>query len=216
MDSPQLSQIPKDTMLSSVNRKLFGTPIACGQQRQSSTPIQTATTLGTPLAEPIPNSQSNNAPIDNNYNNTNQRKRRLEDLFGDINDIEDTDYFGYDNVQLKKHKTQDEIDVELIEKILDARKRYQINQMPLNKNQHISKLEALHKFKKQNLSLKIPNWPFITLKHSANNERIYVRMHSEEYEDTQIKNINFENSFGNLLGESKDQIWNQAQAIVID
>lgn len=79
-----------------------------------------------------------------------KRKRRLEDLFGDICDIENDD----DNF-FKRPKTEEERDLETIQKIIDARKAFVSTVNPIKRND-FDKLEALHKFKQQNLSKTIP------------------------------------------------------------
>lgn len=78
-----------------------------------------------------------------------KRKRRLEDLFGDIYDIEEED------VLLKKHKTEEERDFDTIDKIIEARRTFQTQINPLMKT-NFDRLEALHTFKKNNLSRVIP------------------------------------------------------------
>lgn len=71
------------------------------------------------------------------------------DLFGDIGDIQD------DNFNLKKPKTEEECDLETIERILEARRASEKEFNPL-KNANFDRHEALHKFKKENLSKVIP------------------------------------------------------------
>lgn len=78
-----------------------------------------------------------------------RRKRRLEDLFGDIYDIEEED------LNMKKHKTDEERDLDTIERIVEARKTFQTFINPL-KITNFDRYEALHKFKKENLSKVIP------------------------------------------------------------
>jgi hypothetical protein len=78
-----------------------------------------------------------------------RKRQRLEDLFGDIYDIEEEDIF------LKKHKTDEERDWDTIQKIVDARKNFQTQINPLKKT-NFDRLEALHKFKRDNLSRAIP------------------------------------------------------------
>lgn len=77
------------------------------------------------------------------------RKRRLEDLFGDIYDIEEED------VYMKKHKTDEERDLDTIQMIIEARKTFESQINPL-KTTNFDRFEALHKFKKENLSRAIP------------------------------------------------------------
>lgn len=80
-----------------------------------------------------------------------KRKRRLEDLFGDLHDIIEEE----DDVYLKKHKTEEDRDLDTIQKILDARKVFETCQNPMKKS-NFDRLEALHRFKKNNLSSTIP------------------------------------------------------------
>lgn len=79
-----------------------------------------------------------------------QRKRKLEDLFGDIYDIGEDD-----DVLTKKHRSEEEMDYEMIEKILQARKAFEGQLNPLKKSS-FDRLESLHKFKLANLSRSIP------------------------------------------------------------
>ena len=46
-------------------------------------------------------------------------------------------------------------------------------------------------------------------------ERVYVRMHSEEYEKLQLDEISISNvGFDSLLGKEKQKIWDEAREIV--
>lgn len=78
-----------------------------------------------------------------------RKRQRLEDLFGDIYDIND------DNINMKKQKTEEERDLETIEKIVDARKTFETLINPFKKS-NFDRFEALHQFKKNNLSRTIP------------------------------------------------------------
>lgn len=78
-----------------------------------------------------------------------KRKRRLEELFGDIYDIEEEDNF------MKKHKTDEERDLDTIARIVEARRTFETQINPLKKT-NFDRLEALHKFKRDNLSRTIP------------------------------------------------------------
>lgn len=78
-----------------------------------------------------------------------RKRQRLDYLFGDIYDIEE------DDVYMKKPKTEEERDYDTIQKIIAARQAFitQINPM---KKTGFDRLEALHKFKRENLSRAIP------------------------------------------------------------
>lgn len=212
-NSPALSQISQEHLSQQhVNRRLFGTPNPQQYQqnhRIASTPFPTSASQSSLHLTNIASS-SQNPPVSS--------KRRLEDLFGDINDIiDDDDPFNYNdnNTMLaKKSKTHEEIELEMIDQILTHRKQLRMTMNPLKKT-NLDKLEALHEFKKRNLSESLPKWPFIAMIND-NHDRIYVRMHSEEFEDKQIDEISFGNRYGSLLGSSKDEMWRLAQKLVIN
>lgn len=188
-----------------VNRRLFGTPFPTGRSRIASTPFAAAASSG-----------SHQHPVDALHEiGLNTRKRRLEDLFGDIRDIEEEqadDHIMFQAIT-KKMRSEEEIDLELIELILEKRKRLLAELNPL-KNTNLDRLEALHKFKMQNLSYSVPKYPFTAIRRS-DAERIYVRTHSEDFETQQIDAIYFANgNFGGLLGEAREDVWSKAQEIV--
>lgn len=93
--------------------------------------------------------ESSNGALQEIQNIGTKRKRRLEDLFGDIYDIVEEDNY------LKRHKTEEEKDFDTIDMIIEARKMFQTQINPLMKT-NFDRLEALHKFKKDNLSRVIP------------------------------------------------------------
>lgn len=216
--SPALSQISFGTNEQDnvdegnhVNRRLFGTPHPSDQHRS-----RIASTPFVPQAISPPPRQQQLDPISalQEIGLANTRKRRLEDLFGDIRDIDDDQQSEYLFAAIaKKAKSEEQIDLEMIERILEKRKQLMAQLNPL-KNTKLDKLEALHKFKMQNLSYSLPRFPFTTLvRYDA--ERLYVRMHSTEFEDKQINEIKFtKKSFAGLLGDSRDEIWTRAQEIV--
>lgn len=203
-----------------MNRRLFGTPApgtSALSQRISSTPIGTDAVAGpsNPYQNFFDDELEYDEPLD-----LNPRKRRLEDLFGDIGDIvEDEElgkvYYGYDTEDnlRKKARCEEEMDRELIEKILATRAANRTKATDRSKRTKLEQLEALQKFKQRNLSESYPNWPSIPLL-GDNRERIHVRMHSEEFEANQLKEVNFRKGFANLLGDSADRVWDEAQAIV--
>lgn len=194
MSSPALSQISSYTQSSSIKPN--------NMKRISSTPFS--------HAKPGPSSAMDEL---NNFElNDITRKRRLNDLFGDIRDIDElSDISEYRNP--KRVKTQEERDLEMIELILEARRKNQKVSNTVKKND-VEKLKALRHFKMQNLSYTVPKWPFITLTRS-DEERVYVRFHSEEFIENQLNEIKLkEIDHNSLLGASKDQIWNGAREIV--
>lgn len=146
LQSPALSQISRDG--------LIYTPGPNGTKRPSkfaSTPFAPSQ----PIHEKDPSASSSQQHPQhialNEIQNFafNSRKRRLEDLFGDIYDIEEEDAVA------KKCKSEEERDMEVIEKILEARKRFMEQLNPM-KHSNLDKLEAFHKFKMENLSYCVP------------------------------------------------------------
>lgn len=136
ISSPALSQISRDG--------LAFTPGFQASKKKTSTPF----------AEKLKAFQSQDAPMSALSEIQNigvkRKRQRLEDLFGDIYDIEEEDVF-------KRPKTDEERDFDTIQRIIDARKDVQTQINPLKKT-NFDQLEALHKFKRENLSRSIPKW----------------------------------------------------------
>ncbi|XP_053674908.1 chromosome transmission fidelity protein 18 homolog [Anopheles nili] len=204
--SPALSVITRGS--STAHKRLFDTPgpssLAVahrGGVRAASTPFPGAT-------------ESRNALQALQQVDVNPRKRRLDALFGDIHDIEEEE--PYDQLvysSQKKSKTEEEQDMELIEQILEARQRYNAVVNP-SKPSLLSRAEALHRFKMDNISLEPPKWPSMTIMRS-DKTCIYVRFHSEEFEKKQIDEISCTgNGYSGLLGTQKELIWEEANEIV--
>ncbi|XP_055921861.1 chromosome transmission fidelity protein 18 homolog [Eupeodes corollae] len=199
-DSPQLSQISG----TAVNRRLFGTPT--GTKRAFSTPI----------AKRMPAIEEVVLPLDIQQELQSiglSKKRRLErDLFGDIDDLDGN--ITYVDQEAKKKKLEEERDKEMIQRVLEARKMHREMSNALKKPK-LSQLDAIHAFKMRNLSYHVPQWPFIPLQRS-DNERVYCRYHSMDYETKHINDINvFGKGYRGLLGESKEDIWNDARELVL-
>lgn len=122
-----------------------------GASKKTSTPFLDKLKAFQPNdSEPMDGWESNNA-LQEIQNISVKRKRRLEDLFGDIYDIAEEDEDNF----LKKPKTEEERDFDTIEKIIAARKTFEMHINPLKKTSY-DRMEALHKFKKENLSRNIP------------------------------------------------------------
>lgn len=57
-------------------------------------------------------------------------------------------------------------------------------------------------------------WPFLTIKKN-DDDRIYVRFHSEEFEAKKLNELKcFNNETSSLLGAEKTAIWEDAREIV--
>lgn len=222
LNSPQLSQISfngDDSQISNlagpVNRRLFGTPKQ-PHARGASTPLVNKNKMA-PIQEVVDLDLDDMGPstahraLEELERATTKRKRLERDLFGNIDDI-----FGnetYEDPEAKKARTEEEKDLEMIEKILETRKKLQEQSKAVRKDT-LSRLEALHAFKMRNLSYSIPQWPFMPLRRS-DDERVYVRFHSEDYETRAINEIKAAPSIGSLLGENKQKIWEEANELVL-
>nr|XP_036214632.1 chromosome transmission fidelity protein 18 homolog [Bactrocera oleae]XP_036214633.1 chromosome transmission fidelity protein 18 homolog [Bactrocera oleae] len=223
IDSPHLSQISKIGVSTSgvVNRRLFGTPSG-PHQRISSTPLATNKQHAAlaPIEEvvaltPLPECESLeevNEPALELQGMGLRNKRRLErDLFGDIDDLFQNE--TYEDPIAKKARTEEERDLEMIEKIIETRRRLQENNKAVRKDD-LSRLKALHAFKMRNLSYTVPQWPFQVLQR-GDHERVFVRFHSEDYENRALEDVRALSQFDGLLGENKQRIWAEANDIVL-
>ncbi|XP_005182707.1 chromosome transmission fidelity protein 18 homolog [Musca domestica] len=230
LNSPQLSQISfnaDDSHLSSlgggggpVNRRLFGTPKQ-PPTRGASTPFVSKQKMA-PIQEVLDLNGLDNEDLDmgpstanralEELQKANNKRKRLErDLFGDIGDLFGDD--TYEDPEAKKARTEEERDLEAIEKILETRRKLR-EQSKAVRPDSLARLEALHAFKMRNLSYNIPQWPFLPLRRS-DDERVYVRFHSEEYETKAINEIHAASGLGGLLGEHKEKIWEEANELVL-
>uniref|UniRef100_A0A182K417 AAA+ ATPase domain-containing protein n=1 Tax=Anopheles christyi TaxID=43041 RepID=A0A182K417_9DIPT len=208
--SPALSVITRGS--STAHKRLFDTP---GPSSQTTLPDGVGK-YGRAASTPFPGSTaSGNALATLQQMDANPRKRRLEALFGDIQDIEEEPFEeDYIYSSQKKTKTEEEQDMELIERILEARQRYNAVANPM-KPSMLSRAEALHRFKMDNISLEPPKWPSMTIKRDDKTS-VYVRFHSEEFEKEQIDEIHCTsgNGYNGLLGAEKERIWREANEIV--
>lgn len=223
-----------------VNRRLFGTPNH-GGSRFASTPLHGARSAATASAHRPATIAEQDANDDDAVvvECAATRKRRLEDLFGDIADIAD-DGADYDanrdrlyNAMAKRARTEEEIDLDMIEAILDGRKRRLLAAaaaggvgVRAGVSLQAERLEALHRFKRQNLSYVRPQWPYTTLRrYGATNsvydrERVYVRMHSEQFENERIEEVvgggasEGQRRTDGVLGAARSDTWAKAQQIV--
>ncbi|CAO1315065.1 unnamed protein product [Diamesa serratosioi] len=195
--SPQISQISRAGSRDS----LIITPAMKKPNRFASTPFSQLPTTSEEMDSCGAFSEIQNLGL--------QRKRKLEDLFGDIYDIGEED-----DVLTKKHRSEEDLDFEMIEKILQARKAFEGQLNPLKKSS-FDRLESLHKFKKANLSRTVPKWPFLSIVKN-DMDCIYVRFHSEEFVKQKLDEIKcYDKSKRNLLGAEQEDIWKEAKEIVV-
>lgn len=214
LNNTQLSAI--DGNETGVNRRLFGTPVNSDLPRRvASTPF--AVNLA---STPQPFVDDDDDENDHIVIDCNPRKRRLDDLFGNIDDIVREEnlaqVFYPDDAEShlkKKARNEEEQDRELIERILAARAANFAKSSNFLKQSRLQQLEALRKFKERNLSETYPQWPCIPVM-TGDRQRVYVRMHSEEYEQKELNELSIRRTISRVLGESSADIWNEAQRIV--
>ena len=216
-NNSQLSQIPPND--AAVNRRLFGTPLNSNlSNRVASTPFPSSNAADSVDSYHF---RFDDEEFENNLPSTelNPRKRRLDDLFGNIDDIIQEEkpaqvFYSVDMEEnaKKKARSEEEQDNAIIERILAARAEQLVRSNNFTKQSKLHQLEMLHKFKARNLSETYPQWPCIPV--VADRSRIYVRMHSEEFEKNQLNELSLRKSFSKLLGENSEDVWNEAQKIV--
>ncbi|XP_038222698.1 chromosome transmission fidelity protein 18 homolog [Zerene cesonia] len=150
------------------------------------------------LFKSTPNRQINS----NTSDTTTSNKRTAEELFGDIDDID------FENVQLpsKKQKTEEENDMDLINKIIEGRK---LRQMLTESSNRLQVAKQSIYDSKENLSLNIPRWPFMPLTNS-DGDRVYVRLESEDSWDKSLDACTNELSLHSTFAP----VWEEARKIL--
>nr|XP_023026263.1 chromosome transmission fidelity protein 18 homolog [Leptinotarsa decemlineata] len=146
-----------------------------------------------------------------NVEPSSSRKRTVEELFGDINDLGD-DILLDDQPFIKKSKRSEEEELEaLMEQIIELRR------LNKEKNNIIGVRTNSATFNRQrdmnNISFRVPKYPFIGVKR-FDGERVYVRFHSEEYEKEEIQRIVKECSTKSVMDDSSKQMWEDARALI--
>jgi chromosome transmission fidelity protein 18 len=198
--SPALSQISRDD-------KLRFTPAALNYKASKKT--------STPFVEKIGKKTQGNhmkSALSEIQNNEIKHKRKLEMLFGDNFDYEDEE----DNFNLysKKQKTDEQKDLETIEKILQLRRDYESVENPMKKSSY-DRYEALFKFKKENISKVIPKYPFQKL-IQHNDDHLYIRYYSEDFENEKINELkSYDKIHKGFFGTTKEQLWKEANDILL-
>nr|XP_026495790.1 chromosome transmission fidelity protein 18 homolog [Vanessa tameamea] len=129
-------------------------------------------------------------------------KRTVEDLFGDINDID------FDNIQLpsKRQKTEEESDMELIDKIIESRKLRQILAEPTSRG--IADSGPDYDIN-ENLTTNVPTWPFMSFT-TWNGDRVYVRLECEDLWEKSLDAVTNQLS----LKTTYASVWEEARKIL--
>jgi chromosome transmission fidelity protein 18 len=136
-----------------------------------------------------------------------ERKRKVEQLFGDISDIMLEDVDGLDSLCSKRQKkSMAESDADLIERIRAQRREVQAR----NQSQHILGDSPHPNSKSGNITWRVPSYPFVSVACTTG-ERIYVRVRSEEYFAQQIDSIAMQSRTVGLLSVPYQTLWEQVQ-----
>ncbi|GLV39482.1 cutlet [Carabus blaptoides fortunei] len=145
---------------------------------------------------------------------SNSKKRGVNDLFGDIDDI----LLEENSNRCKRKKTEDEklqAQLMLIELILEKRKLAREKLNPTIGHGGVLKPVSSVEHIKNNVSYRVPKYPFIGItRHDG--ERVYIRMHSEEYEMEDIRRITSTDHVTNLFGNNFKDIWAKANKLLAD
>ncbi|KAF9788822.1 hypothetical protein SFRURICE_018398 [Spodoptera frugiperda] len=136
-------------------------------------------------------------------------KRTADELFGDIGDID----FNEVELPSKRQKTEEETDLELIDKILEGRRLKQILLEPSGRA-----LGGRSKYNaKDNMSLDIPRWPFVALSNS-DGDRVYVRIESEEAWESSLdkgmEQMGLHASYANTWVEARKILEEKQQRVI--
>lgn len=144
----------------------------------------------------------------------NPRKRGVSDLFGDIDDI----LLEENSNRCKRKKTDDEKlqdQLMLIEQILEKRKLAREKLNPTIGIGGVLKPVSSVDHRRNNVSYRVPKYPFIGItRHDG--ERVYIGMHSEEYEMEDIRRITSTNHVTNLIGKNFKDTWAKAEKLLAD
>ncbi|XP_066992527.2 chromosome transmission fidelity protein 18 homolog [Anabrus simplex] len=139
------------------------------------------------------------------------KKRKVQELFGDIDDIELEEKENKPWNKRKKKSLVKTVDAddELMKKIVSSRKqrevKYQTLVLPTSASQSEGKNADSH------ISKRVPKWPFVPVT-TLDGDRLYVRKQSGEYLDYQIDSLNAQARSLGLLTQPYEVVWEQAQA----
>ncbi|XP_059476383.1 chromosome transmission fidelity protein 18 homolog isoform X1 [Neocloeon triangulifer] len=140
------------------------------------------------------------------------RKRKADELFGDIEDIEREEYYDIisDDVRGKEKEKNDELeeDLRLIARIREERQKIlaENNLLPNER-----KFEASNGLGSEFITNRIPRYPFITMRNH-NSDKYYLRLKSEDYLATEIAGVKAKST--NLLPTSLGDTWAEAQSLL--
>lgn len=126
----------------------------------------------------------------------------------------DNEFFFEAEIPVKKKTKTNDIEEQLamIEQILELRRLAKEKSSILRNKDSNTVLNKINR-DKQNLSYRVPKYPFIGVTR-FDNERVYVRFHSEEFEKEEMQRIVNESTFSGVMGEAFKEVWKDAQNLV--
>ncbi|XP_030757191.1 chromosome transmission fidelity protein 18 homolog isoform X2 [Sitophilus oryzae] len=147
-------------------------------------------------------------------NDVNHRKRTVNELFGDVDDLFETELDEIYSAPKKlcedeKYKKDMNLIKLIVQKRNDYKQTHNLNSIGINTNPVSRDLER----NKRNISLEVPKYPFIRIKNFAK-ENIYIRYHSEKYEEDESKRIVKESNSVGALGDNFQKVLNEAQEMI--
>ncbi|KAJ9598045.1 hypothetical protein L9F63_026852, partial [Diploptera punctata] len=148
-------------------------------------------------------------------NSTAERKRKVEELFGDISDIyqDDSMYSFYINNCCLKNCQEGNIFKELSYSFIDRFYSKKRKEATLESDaQLIARIKTQRQIQKQAQML-VPSYPFVPVTLS-NGDRMYARLRTEQYMEQQIGNITAQSRTAGLLSVPYQTVWEQVQEYV--
>ncbi|XP_049856731.1 chromosome transmission fidelity protein 18 homolog isoform X2 [Schistocerca gregaria] len=141
------------------------------------------------------------------------RKRKVEELFGDIDDIEDDDLCS--NLNLKKTKQTELSNSEemIIEKITAGRQKAQNERKTCKILGSTQKSLCSDEVKQPSISRSVPRWAFITVT-TSDSDRFYIRLKSEDAYSKEIESIGCKGRTIGLLSVSFETVREQARLYI--
>ncbi|KAB0794124.1 hypothetical protein PPYR_13744 [Photinus pyralis] len=141
-----------------------------------------------------------------NADSTRPRKRTVEELFGDIDDI-----LYEDNVTYKKKQKNDFDDESVvIEHILELRRLAKERNHPVMRYKNDRDEKDHFKY---NISSSVPKYSFTTIT-KCGGERMYVRCHSEQFMKEELQNLAQNSHFVGCMGDTFKEVWKEAETLV--
>lgn len=147
-------------------------------------------------------------PICGNIPATQNKKRTIQELFGDIDDLLSEN----DAMRAFKKTKTNRSELETIEHIIELRRLAKERQDGASLFLKIANSTRSGGFE-NNLSYRVPRYPFLAVTRQ-DGERVYVRCHSEQYEREEMGLITEKCSFKNVMKDMFKDTWKEAEMLL--